>query len=385
MLEENKKFEQIITHLLNSEIEHTNDNKEHLEKASWLIIMILKDKFFDAKNDFIDVSENNDEHIVASLCESMRSTLNDCNNKEKVKKFIQEIVAIDHFKIKVNVRYEDITKIVFDSKSKISIDKLNERIEYFSMVVGFSVLGNKNKDELLKINKVLDKLFRHLKLAVFQKEYFMSSANLAETTATEAQRVAKIAENLANEADAQAKSTIANYISILGIFASIIFTLFGGVNLIGSTVKLLEVNSKWPYLTFIIALLMICLLTLLNMMVQWINSMSNLKKVLEKSNKEHKVPTVTWCWYKPWTWDFYTKAVSFFLVILLISLGGMYKVDRENLFSLTKETTTKNIPNPVTNKIINQSKVENKNKEITVVEKITLSNHTNGKGFDKDN
>ena len=121
------------------------------------------------------------------------------------------------------------------------------------------------------------------------------------------------------------------------------------------------------------------------MMVQWINSMSNLKKVLEKSNKEHKVPTVTWCWYKPWTWDFYTKAVSFFLVILLISLGGMYKVDRENLFSLTKETTTKNIPNPVTNKIINQSKVENKNKEITVVEKITLSNHTNGKGFDKDN
>ena len=151
----------------------------------------------------------------------------------------------------------------------------------------------------------------------------MSSANLAETTATEAQRVAKIAENLANEADAQAKSTIANYISILGIFASIIFTLFGGVNLIGSTVKLLEVNSKWPYLTFIIALLMICLLTLLNMMVQWINSMSNLKKVLEKSNKEHKVPTVTWCWYKPWTWDFYTKAVSFFLVILLISLGGM--------------------------------------------------------------
>lgn len=203
--------------------------------------------------------------------------------------------------------------------------------------------------------------------------------------ANKAEETAKQAQNLANEADIQAKSTIANYISILGIFASIIFTLFGGVNLIGSTVKLLEVNSRWPYLTFIIALLMICLLTLLNMMVKWINSMSNLRKVLDNHNEEGR-PIVESLWYKPWGWDFYTKAVSFFLLILLISMCGMYNVNKENLFSITTETTTKSVPNVEenTNKPATKLESEDKNKEITVVEKITLSNHPNEKSSDKE-
>lgn len=393
MIEQNKKFELIITHLLNSEIEYTNDNKEHLEKASWLIVMVLKDKFFDAKNDFVDISEKKDEHIVSSLCVNMKLTLEDCKNDVKIKKLIQEIVSIDHFKIKVNVRYEDITKIVFDSKSNISIDKLNERIEYFSMVVRFSVSGNRNEHELLKINKVLDKLFRHIRLALFQKQYFMSASDSAkaisiqaENTAKEAQRISKMAEDLANDADAQAKSTIANYISILGIFASIIFTLFGGVNLIGSTVKLLEVNSRWPYLTFIIALLMICLLTLLNMMVKWITSMNNLKNTLDKIQKEDKQNTITRHCLNPLAWDFYTKAVLCFLIILVISFCGMYKVNKENLFSLTKETTTKK---PLKDeKNINKPTVKlqpkDENKEITIVERFTLSNHSNEKGSNKE-
>lgn len=206
----------------------------------------------------------------------------------------------------------------------------------------------------------------------------------AKSTAEKAETTAEHAKNLATEADAQAKSTIANYISILGIFASIIFTLFGGVNLIGSTVKLLEVNSRWPYLTFIIALLMICLLTLLNMMVKWINSMSNLKKALENHN-EGSGTTGDGHWYKPWSWDFYTKSVLFFLVILLISLGGMYKVNKENLFSITTETTTKSAPKVEgDNKPVEKSKSENQTKEVTVVEKFTLSNHPNEKSSDKE-
>ena len=392
MIEQNKKFELIITHLLNSEIEHTNDNKEHLEKSSWLMVMILKDKFFDAKNDFIDISEKKDEHIVSSLCENMKLTLEDCSDDEKIKKLIQEIVSIDHFKIKVNVRYEDITKIVFDSKSNISIDKLNERIEYFSMVVGFSISGNKNEHELLKINKVLDKLFRHLRLALFQKQYFMSAAESAkkistqaEETAKEAQRISEIAEKLASDADTQAKSTIANYISILGIFASIIFTLFGGVNLIGSTVKLLETNSRLPYLVFVVSLLMICLLTLLNMMVKWVNSTSNLKNALENHSNVVTQDPIHPYW-KVRQWDFYTKSVSFFLLILLISLGGIYSVNKENLFSITTETTTKSVPKVEENTKKQAVKLEpeDKNKEITVVEKITLSNHLNEKSSDKE-
>lgn len=209
--------------------------------------------------------------------------------------------------------------------------------------------------------------------------------NKVQEIANKTESTAQHAQKLANEADAQAKSTIANYISILGIFASIIFTLFGGVNLIGSTVKLLEVNSKWPYLTFIIALLMICLLTLLNMMVKWITSMSNLKRALEKQNKEDKVAARKCSLFNPFTWDFYTKAVSFFLLILLISMCGMYNVNKENLFSITKETTTKNLPKvEENNQLADKSKSESQNKEVTVVEKITVSNHANDKNSDKD-
>lgn len=228
-------------------------------------------------------------------------------------------------------------------------------------------------------------------LATAKKSEFIAKkadrlATKAGDLATKADGLAAKAEQLANEADAQAKSTIANYISILGIFASIIFTLFGGVNLIGSTVKLLEVNSRWPYLTFIIALLMICLLTLLNMMVKWINSMSNLKNSLENNNKLNYVNVAKKKWYKPIFWDFYTKSVSCFLIILIISLVGMYMVNKENLFSMTTETTTTKplVVEESSNKAVTKPKPDSVNKEITVVEKFTLSNHLNERSSDKE-
>ncbi|TQR72804.1 hypothetical protein [Acinetobacter sp. RF14B] len=111
--------------------------------------------------------------------------------------------------------------------------------------------------------------------------------------------------------------------------------------------------------------------------------MSNLKRALEGHNKEDKVAARKYYWYQPWTWDFYTKSVSFFFLILLISMCGMYNVNKENLFSITKETTTKNLPETEeNNKPADKSKPENPNKEVTVVEKITVSNHVSDKDSD---
>lgn len=353
MLEENNKLELIIKHLLNSEIEDVNDNKEHIEKASWLIRMIIDDKFFDAKNDLIDVSEEKDEEIVNLLCEKMKHIFDDCTNHEAIKIFVQKIVSIDHFKIKVNVRYEEITKIVFDSNSEISIEKLNERIEYFSMNIAMMTANNKNENELLKINKVLEKLFRHLKLAFFQKQYFMSAAesatkisNQAEQTAKEAEKVATQAQEMANkaqiisgmahetvghakraakkaediasstrqmahdandqikEAKKSSESMMVNYVTILGIFATIIITVFGGINIIGSTVKLLEDNSKLTYLVFIVSFLMICLLVLIRTLTSWISSLNNYRedKVIVDSPK-----------------SFFKTSVVCFLIVVVVS------------------------------------------------------------------
>ncbi|MDV4229516.1 hypothetical protein MSC38_14785 [Acinetobacter baumannii] len=313
--------------------------------------------------------------------------------------------------------YKDISICVYESElDDIPSNTLNGFATTVSDVLANSGMCN-DPDHMVKC---YEKFIEHISLAFAQKSFMQKVANealrianranelslsseqtvnrilnisgqaqealrQAKFTAEKAETTAEHAKKLAIEADDQAKSTIANYISILGIFASIIFTLFGGVNLIGSTVKLLEVNSRWPYLTFIIALLMICLLTLLNMMVKWINSMSNLKKALENHNKEGGSAD-EWHWYKPWSWDFYTKSVSFFLVILLISLGGMYRVNKENLFSITTETTTKSVPKVEENIKKPSAKLdsEDKNKETTVVEKITLSNHSNEKSSDKE-
>lgn len=227
-----------------------------------------------------------------------------------------------------------------------------------------------------------------------------AALEVAKSVAQKAEDTAQHAKKLATEADAQAKSTIANYISILGIFASIIFTLFGGVNLIGATVKLLEANSRLPYLTFIVALLMICLLTLLNMMIKWINSTSNLKDRLDKivsGGKDVSTPSEaaleTKCsWWKKYVFsDFYTMSVIFFSLILSASLAGMYFVKKENTFSLSTEKTTKNSVQADDEKLKKITAAgkdglsdDKANTETTVVEKITISNKPNSESKDDD-
>lgn len=275
-----------------------------------------------------------------------------------------------------NLPYKEISVRIFESNiNEIQSNTLDSFANTVKEVLVDKYKNSSNDFEHLL--KCYEKFTHHIELAFIQKQFIQKASK-------DALDIAKKAEDLANEADAQAKSTIANYISILGIFASIIFTLFGGVNLIGSTVKLLETNSRLPYLVFVVSLLMICLLTLLNMMVKWVNSMSNLKNALEKnSNAATQNPRYS-CW-KVCRWDFYTKSVSFFLIILAISLVGIYNVNKENLFSITTETTTKSAPKVEgDNKPVEKSKSENQTKEVTVVEKFTLSNHPNEKSSDKE-
>lgn len=319
----------------------------------------------------------------------------------------EEVIKVKKCLPNLDIPYEEITEYIYEIPTDINLDDLDLMMEGLEThyVENFPNYKNGTKH---KNHRCLSKFRKHIYLAAVQKDYIKKITQDAQEMASTARNISNLAkeaaekankssekaellaikaEDLANEADAQAKSTIANYISILGIFASIIFTLFGGVNLIGSTVKLLEVNSRWPYLTFIIALLMICLLTLLNMLVKWITSMNNLKNTLDKIQKEDEKNTKKGHWCNPLSWDFYTKSVSCFLIILVISLCGMYKVNKEKLFSITKETTTKDAPKTEkkSDKQFDQLKPESQNRETTVVEKITLSNHANIKSSDKDN
>lgn len=400
-----KAVTQVIISELLKNFSNSSDLIRSLDTVADLFIQsVLKYNLFKENNYFTrEIQIITEDEFLDSILQIKQG------DKASLKGFAEYISHKESKKFQFEVPYEYITDYVYSNDLNIEYVVVEDRLNSFAQCISGNI-SDLDDSEIKTLEKVFRKFRRHLLLAIYQKKYIddvtkneaknagviankaqiianaaQKIANKAKSDSEKAEKLAEKAEDLASEADNQAKSTIANYISILGIFASIIFTLFGGVNLIGSTVKLLETSSRLPYLVFIVSLLMICLLTLLNMMVKWVNSMSNLKNALEKHSNVANQHLAHHCW-KVCQWDFYTKSVSFFLVILLISLGGMYNVNKENLFSITTETTTKSVPNVEenTNKPATKLESEDKNKEITVVEKITLSNHPNEKSSDKE-
>lgn len=225
--------------------------------------------------------------------------------------------------------YHDITQYIYNYKTEIRIDELE-------MLMGAIELKLSDKNE--EIIKCFRKFRRHISLAVTQKYYIQKVANDAfiaaqqaeqvagqaqemanqaknvlgriNETAEKAQRVAIKAETIAsttkqmaNDANEQIKeakktseSMMMNYVTILGIFATIIITVFGGINIIGSAVKLLEGSGKLAYLIFVISFLMICLLVLIKSLTTWINSLNSFKedKVMEQSPKKMFRSSILW-------------------------------------------------------------------------------------------
>ncbi|ENW5232634.1 hypothetical protein [Acinetobacter baumannii] len=410
------KINNIITHFIQAYEDEETLNRNDKVIARVFISTTINEKLFDEKRNITGPfpAPNHDsllEHAISELCEK--------RDQPSIHNFIEKFVNLDSSRYRIEIPYEDITTYIYSYSGEINSEAVGERLDAFSNMLKDEV-KILEEFEAVKVEKAYKKFVRHLKLAIAQKDYFVSinkeanksaqlaqesatkalnlagkaneTLNTAKSTSAKAQEVAKNAQLLANEADAQAKSTIANYIAILGIFASIIFTLFGGVNLISATVKLLEANSRWPYLTFIIALLMICLLTLLNMLIKWVNSINNLKDELEKRGIQSTSQPIEIngnIFKKICGLDFYTKSVICFLAILLISLGGMYKIKKENFFSFSTETTSKHLEGNSNKNLRNTGdKLKNKNTdniEKTVIEKYTVSNKAgNEKSEQKD-
>src|SRR5690606_20595555 len=211
------------------------------------------------------------------------------------------------------VPYHDISDFIFNYKTEIRIDDLEILMQAIELK-----LEHDSED----IKKCFRKFRRNISLAVTQKNYIqrvaidaLSTAEVAAEVANKASNIAgkanealdharksakraedvsSKAQRLASEAHEQIKETrkssenmMVNYVTILGIFATIIITVFGGINIIGSTVKLLEGSSKLTYLIFIVSFLMICLLVLIRTLTSWISSLNNFKedKVLDSSPK----------------------------------------------------------------------------------------------------
>lgn len=146
-----------------------------------------------------------------------------------------------------------------------------------------------------------EKFTHHISLALIQKQFILSSvrdvedtvkkvtniatkatgiakeaskvSGLAKHTAREAQSASENAKTIAARAQEVFDNSLVNYITILGIFASIIITVFGGISLTNATVKLLESEHDLPMMVFAVSFLMIGFISILIVLITWISSL----------------------------------------------------------------------------------------------------------------
>lgn len=208
-----------------------------------------------------------------------------------------------------NLPYKDISTLVFSDQS---IEVMSDTFDGFITTVReeiedtFEIYGlNISKDH---ISACYEKFASHIELALIQKKFMLDIAKEADKSAKEADRVSKVAQKQAKKAKDMSNGMITNFVTILGVFATIIITVFGGINIVSSTVKLLEGNNKLVYLVFVVSFLMICLLTLIKLLMSWISSI--------RVNGEDPQDTNIFSCKKV---DFYTISVGCFLSTVIAS------------------------------------------------------------------
>ncbi|WOE32746.1 MULTISPECIES: hypothetical protein [unclassified Acinetobacter] len=208
-----------------------------------------------------------------------------------------------------NLPYKDISNLVFNDKSievksdsfdgfiTTVIEEISDTFDIYEVSV--------SRDHVIAC---YEKFASHIELALIQKKFMLDAAKEAHRVANLAQKQAEFAKKQAKKAKDMSNNMVTNFVTILGVFATIIITVFGGINIVSSTVKLLEGNNKLVYLVFVISFLMICLLTLLKLLISWITSIRS----RDEDSDDGKEPSKKKI-------DFYTKSISCFLVTVIAS------------------------------------------------------------------
>ncbi|AOA58223.1 hypothetical protein [Acinetobacter larvae] len=169
-----------------------------------------------------------------------------------------------------NLPYDKIADEIYNHKNTIFFESLST---FVNTVHPYVEKGND-----IQVTISYRKLTRHILLAVRQKNFITEVTRDAKTVAEKASNTAKEAESLADATKKELKDSVVSYITILGIFATIIFALFGAVNLISAVNSLLASENR-PKLTTILLLtsvLVASISTLLVMLMSWLNEVKGL-------------------------------------------------------------------------------------------------------------
>lgn len=102
----------------------------------------------------------------------------------------------------------------------------------------------------------------------------LDSVSIAQKNANSAVNQANLARE---EAENTSKNITTQFVTILGIFASIIVALFGGMSLIRAAVELLTNDGSLPVFVFVVAVLLLSFIVLIVLLTSWITSLNTKK------------------------------------------------------------------------------------------------------------
>lgn len=204
--------------------------------------------------------------------------------------------------------YKDITIAVYDSEiQNILTDTFRGFVE--TVVEQLETTWAGEEVGLRHMKECYEKFTHHILLAQIQKDYMLKVSQTASLVANNANKAATVAKENSENAKKMYEGMMVNYITILGIFASIIITIFGGMQLISATTGLLQANLNLATLILVLSFLTILVILILAILLNWI---SNLRDDL-RSNK------------------FIYIALTITIICMLTSVGYMYQIKKENL------------------------------------------------------
>jgi hypothetical protein len=204
--------------------------------------------------------------------------------------------------------YKDISVCIFDSNFKnIQTNNFNSFVETVVEQLYLQYKGDLERIEHIK--ECYDKFTHHILLVQVQKDFMLRSATNANNIAIEANKNAKIATDLSNDAKKLYDGMMVNYITILGIFASIIITIFGGMQIISATTGLLQADIKLATLILVLSLLTLLIVLILSILLNWISNL--------KDSKRSNTPI------------FWTIGVCSFLILISAVYIKNYSIDND--------------------------------------------------------
>ena len=241
-----------------------------------------------------------------------------------------------------DIPYDRITEIVFNQDCEIEKSELDdlkgaisERIvRYLSEKEIPEDLRHKLENVPLAEGETIEeicnkhmvacyrKFVGHIGLAAIQKEFILDAAGQADRIAKEAEKTAKKATEAATQSLKNTENSTTQFVTILGIFASIIVALFGGMSLVKAAVELLTSEGSLPLFVFVVSVLMLSFSGLIVLLTTWITSL----------NKEKSENSYLW-----------TKVILFCFLIVCCVVSGLISYDLSKKPKVKKETHSADI------------------------------------------